>query len=340
MGFLLHAAAALTAVSPGWLGLGLALHLGNQLSRGRGWWAVVRAAHPGGTGVRRRDAIAAWIAGAGVAGVLTAQVGDALRVWLLGRRAPDAGYPLLAGTLVAETAGDLLVGLPLLAVALLVGVGPSVAPTWHMAAGLAAAALAVAAAWSALRRRGRGWRVLARVRDGCAPLARPRAYAAAVAPWQVLSRACRIAEVACFLAAFGLPVTVATVLLVIFAQAGGRVLGVAPAALGATVALLAATFARVAHAPVDPARIAAFVVGTTALLTVVGVVLATIVVVRGAGPRMLAAAARARRAQGCRVAIRSGRWLANTSPTVDQPVATSRDRPLAARSPVTEGRSA
>jgi hypothetical protein len=38
---------------------------------------------------------------AGAAGALTAQVGDALRVWLLSRRAPDAGYALLAGTLVA-----------------------------------------------------------------------------------------------------------------------------------------------------------------------------------------------------------------------------------------------
>src|SRR4051794_24438528 len=142
MGSVSDAAMAMTAVAPGWLALGVTLHLGNQFARGRGWWAVVRAAHPDGTGVRRRDAIAAWIAGAGLAGVLTAQVGDALRVWLLGRRAPDAGYPLLAGTLVAEAAGELLAGLPVLAVALALGVGPSIAPTWQMAAGVAGAALA------------------------------------------------------------------------------------------------------------------------------------------------------------------------------------------------------
>jgi hypothetical protein len=299
---LIHAVGALTSVAPGWLGLGLALHLGNQLARGRGWWAVVRAAHPGGTGVRRRDAIAAWVAGAGIAGMLTAQVGDALRVWLLGRRAPDAGYPLLAGTLMAEAAGDFVAGLPILAAALAAGLGPAVVPTRHLAIGLAAAALAVAAASLALRRRPRGWRVLARVRDGCAPLATPRAYASAVTPWQILSRACRIVEVACFLAAFHLPVSVATVLLVIFAQAGGRLLAVAPAALGATVALLAATFAGVAHTPVDPARLAVFVLGTTALLTAVGAVLAAIVLVRCADRQMLAAALRGRRAnaaQGC-----------------------------------------
>src|SRR4051794_1033009 len=114
---------ALAGVAPGGLCLGLALHLCNQLLRGRGWWAIGRAAPDGRPRVTRRDAVAAWLAGAGAAGVLTAQVGDALRIWLLTRRAPHAGYALVAGTLVAEGAGELVAGLPLPVVAVAVGVG-------------------------------------------------------------------------------------------------------------------------------------------------------------------------------------------------------------------------
>jgi hypothetical protein len=83
------------------------------------------------------------------------------------------------------------------------------------------------------------------------------------------------------------------------ATRGSRLLA---AALGATVPLLAATFAWVAHTPVDPARLAVFVLGTTALLTAVGAVLAAIVLVRCADRRMLAEALRGRWAnvaQGC-----------------------------------------
>src|SRR3954470_5230085 len=78
--------AHLGGASPGWLTLGVALHLGNQLARGRGWWAIVRATAGPATPVRRRDAIAAWVAGAGAAGVVTARAGDALRVLMLSRR--------------------------------------------------------------------------------------------------------------------------------------------------------------------------------------------------------------------------------------------------------------
>src|SRR4051812_47604661 len=105
--------AALVGVAPVWVVLGLAVHLCNQAARGCGWWAIVRAAHAGSARLRRRDAVVAWIAGAGAAGMLVAQIGDALRVWLLSRRAPDVPYATLAGTLAAEAAGDVVAGLPL-----------------------------------------------------------------------------------------------------------------------------------------------------------------------------------------------------------------------------------
>src|SRR5918997_3524727 len=176
----------------GWLVLGVALDLGNQVLRGRGWWALVRIATAGeGTEPRRRDAIAAWVAGAGAGGLVSARGGDAVRVLLLRRRMPDAGCPMLAGTLVAEGAGECATGALLLAVALVVGVGPqlgaSTATVVFVAAALVLGALLLAAA----RRSPRVRRIAAGVGRGCAPLAAPGAYARSVFPWQLASRACR-----------------------------------------------------------------------------------------------------------------------------------------------------
>jgi hypothetical protein len=90
-----------------------------------------------------------------------------------------------------------------------------------------------------------------------------------------------------FLAAFHLPVTPLTVLVVLFAQASGRLVPFAPAALGAGVAVLSTTFGAVAHTPVRAGALAAFLIGTTILLTLVGVVLTTVVVLRGVEWRSL-----------------------------------------------------
>src|ERR671910_2179732 len=92
-------AEAVTGAALGWLVLGVVLHLANQVARGRGWCTLLRAAS--GEDVRRRDAVAAWVAGAGAGGLASARAGDAVRVLLL-RRKTTACCPELAGTIVAE----------------------------------------------------------------------------------------------------------------------------------------------------------------------------------------------------------------------------------------------
>src|SRR4051794_6663225 len=96
---------AVGGVTPGWLVLGVALHLLNQVARGRGWYAGGRAAGEGAAGPRGRDTVAAWVAGAGAGGVVSARGGDAVRVLVLARRSPGTSRALLTGTLVAECAG-------------------------------------------------------------------------------------------------------------------------------------------------------------------------------------------------------------------------------------------
>src|SRR5215217_3436615 len=92
----------------GWLALGVLMHLANQLVRGRGWFAILRRACAD-PALRRRDAIGGWIAGAGAGGVVSARGGDAVRVLLLGRRLDGTRPSVVAGTLVAEAAGDAFV---------------------------------------------------------------------------------------------------------------------------------------------------------------------------------------------------------------------------------------
>src|SRR5215218_560125 len=286
---------ALTGVSPGWLVLGVLLHVANQVLRGRGWFVLVRMAAPAaGAPLRGRDVVAAWVAGAGAGGVASARGGDAVRVLLLSRRTPRAGCPLLAGTLVAEGAGELAAGAALLAAAVAIGVGPELGAPSAGGPLLAVVVALLVVGLAGLRSR-RLRRFFAQAAQGCAPLRTPGAYARAVLPWQLASRACRLLALACFLAAFGLPVTPAAVLLVAFAQGSGRLVPFAPASVGAGVAMLAATFASVTGSTVPAGELAAFFVGTSTVLTLTGVVLAVAIALRAVRGAELAGALRSGR---------------------------------------------
>ena len=264
-----------SGLSPGWLALGVVLHLGNQVARGLGWFSVVRTTSDAPP--RRRDALAAWVAGAGAGGVVSARGGDAVRVLLLARRMPGGGTrALLTGTLVAEAAGETLLGLGLLALALAIGVGPDVSPDAQTGLIVAATLLTLTGAVLLGRRHPKARRFFTRVKTGCSALKDPKTYARRVLPWQLLSRVLRLAALGCFLAAFHLPATFAAVLLVTFAQCSGRLVPFSPASVGAGAAILAATFGPVTGQYVPPEQLAAFFVGTSTVLTVVGTALALI----------------------------------------------------------------
>src|SRR4051794_11859706 len=120
---------AVAGVAPGWLVLGVLLHLANQVARGRGWYAIVRTACAEGGEPRKRDVVTAWVAGAGAGGVVSARGGDAVRVLVLAPRMPGKGCgAVLTGTLVAETAGETALGVAVLVGAPAAGVGPPVWP--------------------------------------------------------------------------------------------------------------------------------------------------------------------------------------------------------------------
>ncbi len=273
---------AVSGVAMGWLVLGVALHLANQLARGRGWHSVVRRACTEDETPRRRDVVAAWVAGAGAGGVVSARGGDAVRVLVLSRKMPGKGSgALLTGTLVAETVGGDRAerGRDRARAGHRRRAGrrpdadrpgstccPACSPWWACCSSDAAARVCAGSS---------------RAPPAAVPLLRyPRRYAREVLPWQALSRVLRLLALACFLAAFGLPATPAAVLLVVFAQSTGRLVPFSPASVGAGAAILAATFEPVTGTAVPVSQVTAFFFGTSTVLTVVGTVLALAICIR------------------------------------------------------------
>jgi hypothetical protein len=270
-------------VAPGWVVAGVLLHVLHQVVRTRGWFNVIRAAHPDACGLRARHVTLAYLAGAGLNGVVPARGGDVVKLYLIRRRASGTRWSTLLATFLPEALFETVVGAGLVIWALSMGflpvpTAPSELPSVDVslfikhpfvsAAGAAAAGLALLLVYRTLRRRGRV--LLGRLREGLAILDHPRDFARGVVAWQALGRLIRLGSLACFMAAFALPVTLATVVLVMAAQGGGRIIPIAPVGAGLRVAMLSYGFVEVTGQAIDIARITAFSFGAGALLFVTG----------------------------------------------------------------------
>jgi Lysylphosphatidylglycerol synthase TM region len=270
-------------VSPGWLIAGVLLYVLHQVVRTRGWFNIIRAAYPAASELRARDVTFAYLAGAGLNGVVPARGGDLAKLYLVRRRVPVMRWSTLIATFVPETLFETAVGVALVIWALTQGflpvpTAPSELPSLDVSlviahpfvstAAAAAAGAALVLLFRALRRRARG--LLERLRQGLAIFDRPRDFVRGVVTWQALARMIRLASLACLMAAFALPVTAATVVLVMAAQGGGRVIPIAPASAGLRIAMLTYGFVEVTGEAVDIASITAFTVGVGAALLVTG----------------------------------------------------------------------
>ena len=276
-------------VTPGWLVAGVVLHVLHQVVRARGWFNIIRAAYPEASELRARDVTLAYLAGAGLNGVVPARRGDLAKLYLIRRRAPRTRWSTLIATFVPETLFEIAVGIGLVIWALSRGflpvpLAPSELPTLDVSlfiqhpfistAGAAAAGVALVLLFRALRRRARD--LLERLRQGLAILDRPRDFVGGVVTWQALARVIRLGSLACFMAAFALPVTAATVVLVMAAQGGGRIIPIAPVSAGLRIAMLTYGFVEVTGEAVDIASITAFAfgMGATLLITGLGITIA------------------------------------------------------------------
>ena len=275
---------SLGSVDPLLLVAGVVLHLCSQLARGRGWHSVICAAHPDEAHPPRREVLATWVAGAGASGVLSARGGDALRILLM-RRHMTTTCPRLIGTLAAETIAETALGALLTVWALSAGLIPGLHRPGLDIAALIGASLIVLVL--ALRRAARRFPALGRAgadaRRGFALLGSPSCYLRRVASWSVLSRSLRLGSLVCFLVAFELPVSVTGALVVMVAHSSGRLLPFSPASAATSLGLLVAAFPAVTHTSVGAGQLTAFYLGSTGLLTVVGIVLSGLLLVRELG---------------------------------------------------------
>jgi hypothetical protein len=279
---LLHRAAS---VNPWLAALGCVLYVVAQAVRPRGWHTILRAAYPDAKELKPRHTMAAYLAGAGLNGVIPARGGDIVKLWLLHRRIPNARYPTLAATFVPETLFETLFGFGLVVWALSRGFLP--VPTSsgelphvdvtlvieHPVLSVCAVAVGVLASWAlyrALRRRVSD--LASRLRQGVAILRTPRRFVTGVASWQALGRLIRLGSLAAFMEAFHLPVTPSTVVLVMAAQGGGRILPLAPASAGLRLAMLSYGFVETTGHAVDIAAITTFTFGVGALTMLAGLI--------------------------------------------------------------------
>jgi hypothetical protein len=283
---LLHHAAS---VNP-WLCLvGIALYIVAQAVRPRGWHTIIRAAYPDATELKPRHTMAAYLAGAGLNGIIPARGGDVVKLWLLHRRIDGARYPTLAATFLPETLFETAFGFGLVVWALSRGFLPVPTssgelphvdvtfviehPFFTIGGALALAALGFLL-YRALRRRVSD--LTSRLRQGVVILRDPRLFVTGVASWQALARLIRLGSLAAFMQAFHLPVTPATVVLVMAAQGGGRIIPLAPASAGLRLAMLSYGFVEVTGHVVDIAAITTFTFGVGALLMLAGLLVGLI----------------------------------------------------------------
>jgi lysylphosphatidylglycerol synthase-like protein len=290
-------------VRPGLLVAGTVVYFVAQAVRTRGWYTILRAAFPHATDLRARDVTRAYLAGAGVNSVVPARGGDVVKLALVRRRIEGSTYPTLAATFLPETLFETAIGSALVVWALARGFLPvpdgsgelpsfdvSLAVEHPIVALALVVVIGVVVGWAVRR-------VRDQVRQGLAILGCPRCFICGVASWQALARVIRLGSLALFMEAFGLPVTIDTVVLVMAAQGGGRIIPLAPASAGLRLAMLSYGFVEVTGQQVDIAAITAFTVGVGAVVGFVGLVLGAGILAREVGtlhPRRAMAAVRRR----------------------------------------------
>jgi uncharacterized membrane protein YbhN (UPF0104 family) len=112
------------AVNPWLVALGTVLYLAAQAVRTRGWHTILRATYPDATQLRARDTCQAYLAGAGLNGVIPARGGDVVKLALVHRRVEGSSYSTLAATFLPETVPETTFGILLVAWALARGFLP------------------------------------------------------------------------------------------------------------------------------------------------------------------------------------------------------------------------
>jgi len=260
---------AFAGANPFWLLVAVGMHLAAQLMRGLAWHGALGATWPG---VPRRRVCAWYLCGAGLSGLLSGRGGDVVRLGLAKREIPDATWPALAGTALVETGAYVVVGLPVLVAAARALPEPSPA----IAVALSGAALAIAVGGA---RSQRVRRVLADFARGCAALR----HMGGILAWEVAGRCLRLAAVAAFLFAFGLPATIPVIVTVGALYGSGGMLPIPAAGPAASAGAVFVALPAAAGHSVSGAALSAMVVAQPLLLSLAGIAISLTLLTRFLG---------------------------------------------------------
>ncbi len=252
----------------------LLFHLANFGFRSLAWRNVLRAAYPD------RPVPLLGIAGAYAAGVALnsftpARGGDLLKIALVRARIRGSSVPTIASSMGVVTLFDLVVGATVIVALAAFGLLPALpglpalpaAPalvTDHLLLTLfATAALGALALVLARRFRARLVSAWAGVKAGAAILGSPRRYFTEVAPIQLSAWVCRVGAAFFLLAAFGLPATLVTAVIVVMVGGLSTVVPT-PGGVGTQQVMLAYLL----HATASTATVVSFSLGMQAAVTV------------------------------------------------------------------------
>jgi uncharacterized membrane protein YbhN (UPF0104 family) len=250
----------LSRVSFELLGLAVLLHLSNLLLRATAWRAILMAAVPGHR-VPWRGVTGAYLAGAGMNGLLPARGGDVAKVVLVNRAVPGASCAVVASGLLVETLLDAVVGGGLLTWAIWSGAVPTRLLEIRPPGGSGVVVVIASA-------------LAHKLRQGVAILETPRAYLRLVALPQAFGWMFRVASMYCFLHAFHVGGGLNHAALALVAGSVTSVMPLTPGGVGTQQALLMVLLAGVA----TPAAVLSFSVGTQLVMTTVNVLVGGICV--------------------------------------------------------------
>ncbi len=270
---------ALTAVDPEYIAAGLVLQTLETLLAGIAWIAVLRAAYP----TARISSLAILTAYAvAVAGndVLPASLGTLVMLVMLTAIIPESTFPGLVGGQVVHklffvAAGGFVYLYLFLTVPGSFSLELSLLDDHRALAVLVPVAIVVAAAvvirvfWSKLRG------LWTRAKQGGAILSEPRRYLVKVLVPEVGAWLCKLGVIAVFLAAYGIPVSLHTVMTVAGGNSLANVVSVTPGGAGVNQAVNSATLTR---EDVDRATALAYSAGQQLVTTAWNVLLAILLV--------------------------------------------------------------
>lgn len=269
-------ATELTQVSVPWLLLALALQAGQTVLNAIAWRTILRAAYPDAP-VPFSLVLGGYAGGVGLNHVMPAQVGTVAMVGLFRVRIPGATVPGLAAACAVQTLFFAVAGTGIYAALIFLEPGAGEVRLsalegrwWVVVLVCAAAALVIGLGVRLL------WQRLRALRDdvseGVAIMRTPARYAAGVLAPQAGSYALRMGVMGSLMAAYGIPVSLRSLLLMLAAVSLSTLVAVTPGGVGTQQAL--ATVALAGTASAD--AVAAYSLGqqliTTAFDVAFGVV--------------------------------------------------------------------